>query len=152
MSKLKHFYSQHKDAIFKIVGFILATALFFSGFFLTSKFFKPITEEQITYFEEVAKDIYSQGAKSLYEVPDDVFVSKNDFSITVSSNKARELGSVTATLENGKLNFTNNAEKGDAIFACIMVGILFILVPMAIVLIIAIAHDKYLAKKRNNNS
>lgn len=90
--------------------------------------FSTVTNEQLKYFEEVAKDVYSQTPSLLYEVPDDVNVSMDDFSITVSDCSARILGSVTATVEEGKLTFEYNDGISDRKILTVAITLLILLV------------------------
>ena len=106
MSKLTTLSSNQKQFIKGGVIFLLI-AIFLTSIVLCTYYllFSTVTTEQLKYFEEVAKDVYSQTPSVLYEVPDDVNVSMDDFSITVSDCSARILGSVTATVEESKLIF-----------------------------------------------
>lgn len=129
MSRLATLPSNQKQFIKGGVIFLLI-ALFLTSIVLCTYYllFSTVTTEQLKYFEEVAKDVYSQTPSVLYEVPDDVNVSMDDFSITVSDCSARILGSVTATVEEGKLTFEYNDGNSDRKILTVVITLLILLV------------------------
>lgn len=87
------------------------------------------------YFESVATDIYYQEKHVLYEVPDDVDVSMDEFSIRVSSADANIMGSITATVEEGELVIEHSSGDSDHLIISILCGIL---ISLALTLVIVL--------------
>ena len=129
IEKLKQVYAQHTDAIQFAFMVIMGIALFASGYLFSSNLLeKPTSNSEFEFYEQVARDVYKQGDKAIYEVPDGVSLERTNTSITISSAKETVRGKIIANLQNGELVFTRNAETGKAIFINILVGILFVLV------------------------
>ena len=74
---------------------------------------KPMSDEQIVYCQEVAKDIYAQDS-IIYEAPDNVDVTITDTSIQVGMKGVR--GSVISKLQNGELVFVYT--RGIYLYRC----------------------------------
>jgi hypothetical protein len=79
-----------------------------------------MSDEQIVYCQEAAKDIYAQDS-IIYEAPDNVDVTITDTSIQVGMKGVR--GSVISKLQNGELVFTYTPEIVKYIFIGVVVGI-----------------------------
>lgn len=124
MSKLTTLSSNQKQFIKGGVIFLLI-AIFLTSIVLCTYYllFSTVTTEQLKYFEEVAKDVYSQKPSVLYEVPDDVNVSMDDFSITVSDSSFRVTGSVTASIKDGKLVFEYDDGNFDRILLSLLISL-----------------------------
>lgn len=147
IEKLKQVYAQHTDAIQIAFLVIIGIALFASGYLFSSNLLeKPTSNSEFEFYEQVARDVYEQGDKAIYEVPDGVSLERTNTSITISSAKKTVRGKVIANLQNGELVFTRNAETGEAIFINILVGILFVLVSILIWISISSFYEKI---KRN---
>lgn len=145
IEKVKQVYVQHKNVIQIIFAVIIGIAFFASGFLISSSLLeKPlISNNEFEFYEQVARDVYNQGNKTIYEVPDGVSLKKTDTSITVSSAKVSVRGKVVATLQNGELVCVYDAETVEAILINSLIGILFVFVW---VIIVAFIHEK--KKKR----
>lgn len=134
IEKVKQEYAQHKNTIQRIFVIVIGIALFATGYLISSNFLqKPISNSEFEFYEQVARDVYEQGDKVMYEVPDGVSLQRTNTNITISSAKIAVRGQVIATLQNGELVFTRDAETRETIVINSIVGILFVLVGMFIV-------------------
>ena len=114
-------YLQHPKAIV----IILSIVFFVSGYWLTaSTLTKPITNSEFEFYEQVARDVYEQGNKAIYEVPNGVLLVKTNTSITISNDGIRR-GQVVATLQNGELVCTRDLQTAYAIIVNSLCGIIF---------------------------
>ena len=112
---------------------ILSIALFVSGYFVSANFLlKPISDIEFEFYEQVAHDVYEQGNKAIYEVPDGLILGKTSTSIIISSAKATCRGKVIATLQNGELVCKRSIESAEAILIHSLVGIIFFLLGIAV--------------------
>jgi hypothetical protein len=115
--KIKEFLEEH------FRWFLVIVLLVFCTISITITFIcvKPMSDEQIVYCQEAAKDIYAQDS-IIYEAPDNVDVTITDTSIQVGMKGVR--GSVISKLQNGELVFAYTPEIGYYIFIGALVGIL----------------------------
>ena len=104
IEKVKQVYDQHKNAIQRIFVIVIGIALFATGFLISSNLLeKPISNSEFKFYEQVARDVYEQGDKAIYEVPDGVSLERTNTSITIFSAKKTVRGEVIATLQNGEI-------------------------------------------------
>lgn len=163
LKKGKEFYLRYEDK-FMIAFIILFISVNLIGsFFLTFKVFqKPITNEQVEYFKEVAYDVYHEGANILYEsdTPYDVSLSLKSNKIRVRSASDFSSGVVIATPENGTLIFEHEKETIQTIVFSILLGIIVCLGEFLFVCVCLFIQEELLAikdvkvknkNKRNNN-
>ena len=116
-------YLQHK----KVILIILSIALFVGGYLASvNTLYKPISDSQFEFYEQVACDVYEQGNKAIYEVPDGVSLERTSTSITISSANRTYRGKVIANLQNGELVYTRKPETGFVIFASSLIGAMFV--------------------------
>ena len=130
MKQRKSFIEKVKQMYAKYKVLIIGIALFLSGYLFSSNLLeKPISNSEFEFYEQVARDVYEQGDKAIYEIPNGVSLERTDETITISSARGAVHGKVVATLQNGELVFTRNAERGEAILKNSLIGILFVIVP-----------------------
>lgn len=87
-------------------------------------------------------ELYEQGDKTIYEVPEGVSLERTDTSIIISSAKKTVQGKVIANLQNGELVLTRNEESIEAISNNIFAGIFFIFVTSVIVVGVSSIYEK----------
>ncbi len=135
-------FSLHKRTIKIIFMIITSVTLFISGYLVSSNLLtKQISDSEFEFYEQVARNVYEQGEKVIYEVPDGVTLERTSTSITISS-KGTNRGKVTANLQNGELIFTRNEERGEAIAIGILSGILFVLISILLWIGIPYFYEK----------
>lgn len=135
-------FSLHKRTIKIIFMIITSVTLFISGYLVSSNLLtKQISDSEFEFYEQVARNVYEQGEKVIYEVPDGVILERTSTSITISS-KGTNRGKVTAILQNGELIFTRNEERGEAIAIGILSGILFVLISILLWIGIPYFYEK----------
>jgi len=135
-------FSLHKRTIKIIFMIITSVTLFISGYLVSSNLLtKQISDSEFEFYEQVASNVYEQGEKVIYEVPDGVTLERTSTSITISS-KGTNRGKVTANLQNGELIFTRNEERGEAIAIGILSGILFVLISILLWIGIPYFYEK----------
>ncbi len=135
-------FSLHKRAIKIIFMIITSVTLFISGYLVSSNLLtKQISDSEFEFYEQVARNVYEQGEKVIYEVPDGVILERTSTSITISS-KGTNRGKVTANLQSGELIFTRNEERGEAIAIGILSGILFVLISILLWIGIPYFYEK----------
>ena len=115
-----------RRSIVIIVGIIL----FISGYLISSTFLvKNISNSEFEFYEQVARDVYEQGDKSIYEVPYGISLQRTNTSITISSANNNYFGKVVAKLQNGNLVFTHDSEANDIIVLNSCFGFICVIVP-----------------------
>lgn len=135
-------FSLHKGAIKIIFMIIISVTLFISGYLVSSNLLtKQISDSEFELYEQLARNVYEQGEKVIYEVPDGVILERTSTSITISS-KGTNRGKVTANLQDGELIFTRNEERGEAIAIGILSGILFVLISILLWIGIPYMYEK----------
>lgn len=125
--KFKGFYSRYEETITLAIIILWILATIVSSLFFTFKFFqKPLTNEQVANFKEVAYDVYHEGANVLYETDSasNVNLELRDNNIIVRSSNSFYRGFITATPENGTLSFEYDKEIISTIILSIMIGII----------------------------
>lgn len=139
-------FSRYKGIVKSVFIVIICIALFISGYVLSSNLLaKQISDSEFEFYEQIARDVYEQGERAIYEVPDGVNLERTSTSITISS-KGTNHGKVIASLQNGELIFTHDKEIGETIAVGILTGILFVLI--SVLLWIGIPYAYKTAKKR----
>lgn len=132
---------KRKSFIKKIVVIILGIILFTTGYLISSTLLvKNISSSDFKFYEQVAKDVYEQGDKTIYEVPDGISLQRTNTSITISSANNNYFGKVVAKLQNGKLVFTHDLETRETIVLNSFFGFICVIIPALL----------YLGCKRNN--
>lgn len=132
--KLKEIYSQHENAIQLAILIILVIALSIGGYLVSWNFMeRPLNDSQFELCEQVARDMYAQKGNVIVEEPEGLSVSMTTTTITVKSDNTLYRGKVIAKLQNGELVMTRDMETGKAVYHSILMGILFVFVPILIV-------------------
>ena len=129
-------YKQKQHIKYGVIAAFVIAALIAPFLYFYCCVFTPATEEEMKYFESVAKDIYYQEKQVLYEVPDDVCVSMDEFSIKVNSADDGIMGSVTATVEDGELVIEHTPGDTDCLALSIIAGLLISFVALLLICII----------------
>lgn len=131
--KVKTFYSRYEEIISLTILVIWGIATITSSIFITFKFIqKPLTNEQITHFKDVAYDVYHEGANILYEddSTSDLTIKLTENNIIIRSTNSFNRGSLTATPENGTLSFEYDKETIITIILAILLGCLAFLLEL----------------------
>jgi len=115
------FYLQHKNMIWIISNIVLLVCGFWVTFNIMNN---PISDRKFAFYEQVAYDVYKQGCKAIYEVPDEVSLERTSTSISISSANSKYLGKVIAKLKNGELVYIRESEKEKAIILSSLIGML----------------------------
>lgn len=139
-------FSRYKGVVKSVFIVVISIALFVSGYISSSNLLaKQISDSEFEFYEQIARDVYEQGERAIYEVPDGVNLERTSTSITISP-KGTNRGKVIASLQNGELIFTRNKEIGESIAVGILTGILFVLI--SVLLWIGIPYTYKTIKKR----
>ena len=115
------FYLQHKTVIWIISNIVLLVCGFLVTFNIINK---PISDSKFAFYEQVAYDVYKQGSKAIYEVPEEVFLEKTSTSIIIFSANRAYRGKVIARLQNGELVYIRESEKEKLIILSSLIGML----------------------------
>ncbi len=146
IDKVKQEYKKRIDAIKNAVILIIMFALFIVGYFVSWSFLnKPLNDNQIKACKQVAHDVYYLKIIDKSEIPKEYSVNTTIATITVRSANILYRGKVIAKLQNGELVMTPDMETFDAIYISVLLGILFMVVP---VLIIAKVGSNYKENKK----
>ena len=135
IEKIEQVCEQHMSSTIIAFSVIIFIVLFGSGYMFSSNFLqKPTSDSEF--------ELYEQGDKTIYEVPEGVFLERTDTSIIISSTKKTVRGKVIANLQNGELVLTHNEESIEAISNNIFAGIFFIFVTSVIVVGVSSIYEK----------
>lgn len=143
IEKIEQVCEQHISSTIIAFSVIIVIVLFGSGYMFSSNVLqKPTSDSEFELYEQVARDVYEQGDKTIYEVPEGVSLERTDTSIIISSAKKTVRGKVIANLQNGELVLTRNEESIDAISNNILAGIFFIFATSVIVVCVSSIYEK----------
>lgn len=142
IERIKGMPEKTKNTVLGIVATILAVVLFVSGYsFASIKLCEPTSEEEFKHYEQVAKDIYAQGTVLIYDIPADVGAEITNNKIVISSSAPYKSATLTAQLQDGELVFTRNLHKVEEVIGCVCVGVLFVIVTIATILVGSLIYD-----------
>lgn len=129
--------------IIQIIAGVSIIVAFLAGYRISSEFLtKPISNTQCEYLKQLASEVYEQGDKVIYEVPDDICLEKTETSIIISLDNNELRGRVIATLQNGELVYETDLRRGDAIFTNICAGLLLVTITAILWVIVEKIHGK----------
>ena len=99
-----------------ILFFTFHIILLFSGYIFSANFIaKPISQNDIIYYEQIATNIYQSGNENSYTVPNDVILKRTNSKIILSSTKINTYGKVIATVKNNNLHFEHDRDIATCI-------------------------------------
>lgn len=142
IGKVKEACVQHAETIITAVVVVVGIALcILLGFLLSLKIIgKPMSDEQFTFCEQVARDVYEKGNQLIVEVPEEVNINKTETTITVSLN--HNVGSVDAKLKDGELVFIRYEGKEVLIGTTLLFGLFFVMLGFCLLALFICIYDK----------
>ena len=103
-----------RDLAKLLICTIIVIALFAGGYLYTyNNQAKPLSPEEIELYEQIARNVYEQGDRTIVEAPADVKIETSSTSIEITG--ANRSGKVIARLQNEELVFDSSTGQKEAV-------------------------------------